>query len=122
VSDTAGGAANTEVTPIPASAEGLWSLIGGARFGGDQLAAGSPTPFTVDFYSVAFRNALAGFAGGGQCKDSATTFSQLAGCDAPGKRVPVIYQFTEAAGHPGTGTWRKVDLPGGLAMSRRSPT
>ncbi|MDX6652175.1 MAG: hypothetical protein QOJ38_956 [Solirubrobacterales bacterium] len=83
-------ACDTEYTPTYKDAtEAGWTEIGGARFeGGGRLVENSPTPFTVDFFTTAFRNPSKGFFAGAACRPG-TAWTDLDSCD----RYPSIYQY-----------------------------
>jgi hypothetical protein len=112
--DPTGGAADTVVTPVPKSTK-LWTLVAGAEAGADDVLAGSPTPFTLDLFAVAFRNKEHGLAGGAQCIDNAAPVATCA-------RQPVIYRYEdidglgprwqEAARFPGRGFVGAIDWMG----------
>lgn len=91
---------DTEYTPV-AKPTDMWKHVGGARWDNGKLAVGSPTPVEVSFYSVAFKNARLGFAGGARCEtppadglDEAALDAYLDGC----KRVPVIWAYSPLPG------------------------
>ena len=107
------GDVDTELTPtVPKRApETQWARLGGAEFGGGgELfnGADSYTPFTVDFFSVAFspqyrerRRELftgsVGFFAGAECVE-AVAFGDLARCDDQERkdyvgRRPAMYRF-----------------------------
>jgi hypothetical protein len=105
---------DTDYTPVAKSPPAVygWRQVGGATFqpaGSPTTPArvgGSPTPFTVDFYSVSFRGQNDGLAVGAACADE-TPFAQLDSCP----RHPEIWRYATDA--TGTGGWSKVaDLPG----------
>jgi hypothetical protein len=85
---------DTKATPIakPSGPVG-WSQVGGAVFPnadrGSYKPDLSPTPGTVDFFTVSFFSADQGLAAGAACVDPNTTEDKLATC----ARVPVIYRY-----------------------------
>jgi hypothetical protein len=82
---------DTPYTPI-AKGTSLWTQVAGATAEASRVPADSPTPFTLDLYTVAFRNDSYGLAGGAQCIDPA---SPVETCS----RQPVIYQYADMDGH-----------------------
>jgi hypothetical protein len=85
---------DTKATPIakPAGPVG-WSQVGGAVFPNADRGAYkpdlSPTPTTVDFFTVSFYGSDQGLAAGAACADASTSEDKLATC----ARVPVIYSY-----------------------------
>jgi hypothetical protein len=85
---------DTKATPVakPGGPVG-WSQVGGAVFPnaprGSYDPKLSPTPDTVDFFSVSFFSSDHGLAAGAACVDPNTTEDKLATC----ARVPVIYRY-----------------------------
>jgi hypothetical protein len=92
-----------------------WKQVGGAIFsdpGGlaskqardmKYEESASPTPHTVDFFSISFLNPDNGLAGGAACPDG-TPDDQLSNCS----RVPVIYRYARWLGPNQPGEWREA--------------
>ncbi|MGH2957626.1 MAG: hypothetical protein ACRDL6_11605, partial [Solirubrobacterales bacterium] len=105
VNDEAGqDVCDTEYTPVAKDATTVgFELMGGASFesGNGSLAEGSPTPYTVDFFTNAFPPGVPehGFFAGAQCVDhQSTEFGVVEECE----RAPAIYEYAEPPGQDPT--------------------
>jgi hypothetical protein len=91
-----GGSADTDVTPVGKDPTGLWARVAGAPFGTTRVPINSPTPYTLDLFTIRFATQSDGFAGGAACEDTGTAPDAVAACT----RVPSIYHYTEGPGIP----------------------
>jgi hypothetical protein len=84
------GLADTDYTPNAKDAEGLWKRVAGAEFDSTRVPADSPTPYTLDLFTVRFDGQSDGLAAGGVCEDPNTAPDDVAACT----RVPSLYRYT----------------------------
>jgi hypothetical protein len=87
---------DTNATPVakPGESNG-WNQVGGAVFPGANRGKYdptlSPTPDTVDFFTVSFFSTDVGLAAGAACADPNTPEDKLPTC----VRIPVIYRYAK---------------------------
>jgi hypothetical protein len=88
---------DTEYTPV-AKETPLWTRVAGVEYPErDFGSGGSSTALSADLFAVSFRNLFNGFFGGNRCEDREADWDTAEDCN----RVPVIYGYTQEAGHDG---------------------
>jgi hypothetical protein len=108
VSSQVAGSCDTPYTPLPQACDPAscpWTYVGGLKFGdtphADGSVPGSPTPASVNFFSVAFGRPGLGFAGGSTCDpDPSAGYTKPQECLNP---RPVMWKYTQDAN--GRGSW-----------------
>ncbi|HEX2015697.1 MAG TPA: hypothetical protein VGN69_03305, partial [Solirubrobacteraceae bacterium] len=91
---------DTSYTPNSDKPQAFWHRIGGAKYPEASVPGDSPTPFNVDFFTVAFRDLKHGYAGG-------VVHQQ---CPGGLRDLPVIYRYSVTA--LGVASWT-LDYQGG---------